>query len=204
MAWKTATSKKPDSQFAQAVDLLRERLKAKGIDIRDRIVDAEKPLEFFIGHSHIEGAKVRDNDNCVLARAVRDYWPNKRANVWIAHSFTMVLDWDEELVTRFVSPKSLWSALKVFDKTGVWPLAPKKYTLRPPTGTAKLVKNMSKKDRSKAEVRYQKWRITAATRKANGQPAGEKSVHSGRDLTRFITVLPRNRQNPKSGKSKPE
>lgn len=95
------------------------------------VVDAEAPLRIFPIAADISGAKIKDPENCILARACKRMFGSKSILFWRTTAYVELTDENgTPRVERFKLSGYARKAIEKFDKTGI--ANPAGYTLSPP------------------------------------------------------------------------
>ena len=120
---------------------LNKRAKELGLEV----VDATKPMLVSVNQKDVARAKVKNPEDCALARACK----RQHDGVKAAYFFRTAayLEYDDKLV-RYVLPHSAQKEIVAFDRAKVF--EPGNYQLTPPssTNTLKAVKRRSKRQRA--------------------------------------------------------
>jgi hypothetical protein len=93
-----------------------------------KVVDSTKPFTFTITAKHIAKAVCRDPKTCVVAQAVSDAFGDVFESIEAGCAVTKVFTSDK--IIRYATPGPMRAAIRIFDKTGRWPLAVGAYRLR--------------------------------------------------------------------------
>jgi hypothetical protein len=94
------------------------------------LYNAKKSLYVPVKQKHIEGGKNGSPTECVMARAVSDFFDD-RYTIEIGNSLVRVIDNERPRRLIFTIPQALRRRLRLFDKLNYWSLPPALYTLAP-------------------------------------------------------------------------